>query len=770
MKQRILYILLLITTWIGGTNVVWGQTTSYVCDDSSEREWSTISNSGNYNLTGPAKTLTFQAKRTAILGISNDKNFYAEYSTDGGNTWNRVLKLSLPERAKWYSFSCEIPENANRVRMITETGATGNKQVRNVSVTRATTLSAPASVDMSGVKIGKSVSTTFDVDFNNTTYPQELTGSCTNNAFTVDGVSLGETGTAQIGITFAPTEAGNHSGTVTLKMGTASTTFTVSGVAADKGTPAFTWSLANIATGREYTDFFTTTNEDCAVTFTSSDESVAKVVDGVLCTFSKEGQATITVTQAGNDDWHSHQQSYTVTVSKPQNHLPLSISDANWSILAKNIKGGSYKWDGGIQHHSLAYSDREFEIAFTGIPDKLSFNHRVTDSNIDDEVRWSVKESSDGNSFEETWSTKTNNGSAQVQLKPTTRYVRIFCRCIYYENVSNIHISELSYFTSNATDMSFGENIQDDAVTPKTFTISHCNAGFGATIVSSNPENFSVSPSELTSTGGDKMGEETITVTYLNKNVGEHTGTITISDPNGSNSPISFNVSGSTLSHTLVLDPSVAPSYDIRVYKKARLNRTIPAGLCTLTIPFNYNISGIPNAYAAQLALVTYNQNDGYTLYFERVADGQMLANQPYVVYLPEAIPNPEWSEFDIEAPNAGSVTTDRTQGWTMCANYTPGVSMEGKYGIAGGKMCLGAAGSTINAYTAYFVPPTASGARVRMAVKDGDVVTYIGSVQEAEGYEKVEVFRLDGTRQSDMTKGINIIRMEDGTVRKVFK
>ena len=63
-----------------------------------------------------------------------------------------------------------ITINSNQVRFITETGATGKKQIRNVKVTRATTLSAPSSVDMGEVKIGKSISAQVNVSFNNTTY------------------------------------------------------------------------------------------------------------------------------------------------------------------------------------------------------------------------------------------------------------------------------------------------------------------------------------------------------------------------------------------------------------------------------------------------------------------------------------------------------------------------------------------------------------------------------------------------------------------------
>ena len=437
--------------------------------------------------------------------------------------------------------------------------------------------------------------------------------------------------------------------------------------------------------------------------------------------------------------------------------MPLAITESNWSVLTQNIQGGSFGWDGGVQHHSLAYGNREFEIAFQGIPDKLTFDHRVTDSNIDSRVKWTVTESSNGSDFTEAWSTGTNNGSASVQLKPTSRYVRIKCYCIYYENVSNIQITELRYLNASATSIDFGENVEGDAVT-KTFTLRHANAGYGVTLVSSNPDAFEVSPSTLTTTGGDKMGEETITVTYKNNTVGKHSGTITIADPNGTNASVSVNLSATTISSGLILNPTQTPNYDVRTYKRIVLQRTLPMGYSTITLPFTYNIGGVEGGYVAQLELVTHNQQDGYTLYFKKVSDGIMHPHQPYVLYLPIEIANPEWGETAVSSPDAQNI---QKAGWTMQANYTPGVSMEGKYGIVGGKLCLGGAGSTINAYTAYFIPPAEAKGRVRVAMLDNDgTTTYIHSLSDTESdKETTAIYRLDGTKQTALTKGTSLTR-----------
>ena len=775
MIQKLRYILLILAALIGGDSNIWawGENTSYVLELNSEYTFSTgmFDFSGkagsSHELNGPGKTVTFEAKK------NGENYFYLQCSTDGNNWTDVGGEISLSK--DYQPFTCELPNTQVRfIRFFAKTGATLKKWYKNVKVTRATTLSTTTtSLNLGEVKVGKSISAQVNVDYNNTKYPQQLTGSCTNSAFTVESRSIGETSTkegpAPVTINFAPTTAGTHTDTVTLSMNGVETSFTVTGTAQDKGTPAFTWNLSNVAPGREYADFFSSTNSDTQISYTSSDNTIAEVINGVLITYAKEGSVDITVTQQGNDDWHEKSATYTINVSKPQDHLPLAITESNWSVLTQNIQGGSFAWDGGIQHHSLGYGNREFEIAFQGIPDKLTFDHRVTDSNIDGEVKWTVTESSNGRDFTEAWSTGTNNGSASVQLKPTSRYVRIKCYCIYYENVSNIQISELRYLTSTASSLDFGENVEGDAVS-KTFTLKHANAGYGVTLTSSNPNAFEVSPTVLTATGGDKMGEETITVTYKNNTVGSHSGTITIADPSGSNAAITLNVAGTTLSNTLFLKPTETPNYDVRTYKRIVLQRTLPMGYSTITLPFAYDIDLVEGgAFVAQLELVTHNQHDGYTLYFRKVADGVMQPNQPYVLYMPFEITNAEWGETAISSPEEQSISKN---GWTMQANYTPGVSMEGKYGIVGGKLCLGGAGSAINAYTAYFIPPAEAKGRVRVAMLDNDgTTTYIHSLSDTESdKETTAIYRLDGTKQTALTKGINIVRMQDGSVRKVLK
>ena len=206
------------------------------------------------------------------------------------------------------------------------------------------------------------------------------------------------------------------------------------------------------------------------------------------------------------------------------------------------------------------------------------------------------------------------------------------------------------------------------------------------------------------------------------------------------------------------------------------LERNLPEKkFFTLTLPFDYNLNGIKNganvAYAAQLALVTHNEKDCYTLYFKQVEDGQMRANQPYIVWLPVGLP--DFGNVVVNFGEEGSITVN---GWTMQGNYTPNTPMNGNFGIAKGLLCKGEGeNAKINAYTAYFIPPTHShgteNVRARVAVMDeGGNTTYIGELKDLDGNAPEEVFGIDGTRLPEMRKGINIVRQKDGSVRKIVK
>ena len=119
--------------------------TCYILEDLTERKWDT-NDSEEYTIpSGTPDSLFFQAKRTAILGFSNSTNFYAQYRTENGS-WTRAMTINLENKDTWYNLSCDIPDNAKYIRFITETGATGNKHIQNVRVTRKKDLTPSDSI------------------------------------------------------------------------------------------------------------------------------------------------------------------------------------------------------------------------------------------------------------------------------------------------------------------------------------------------------------------------------------------------------------------------------------------------------------------------------------------------------------------------------------------------------------------------------------------------------------------------------------------------
>ena len=235
MKQKLLYILFLISA-LGSPLRLEAQSIYYITVQSGEKTWTSPNSSDAFALPdNHGSILAFEAERTPVLGFTGG-SVYAQYSTDKKN-WTDAYEAGLSEKNKWYSFSCSnIPLDAKYIRFQSKTGATGTKHIRNVKISRATTLSvASESLAFGNVQKGSSLNKTISVNFNNTYTGSVLTGTCDNPLFTVTQKSMGETGSENITVTYSPTALGQQSGTVTLTMGTVgkdnnkTCTFTVSG-------------------------------------------------------------------------------------------------------------------------------------------------------------------------------------------------------------------------------------------------------------------------------------------------------------------------------------------------------------------------------------------------------------------------------------------------------------------------------------------------------------------------------------------------------------
>lgn len=234
----------------------------------------------------------------------------------------------------------------------------------------------------------------------------------------------------------------------------------------------------------------------------------------------------------------------------------------------------------------------------------------------------------------------------------------------------------------------------------------------------------------------------------------------------------------------LTLSPTEAPSFAAGTYRRVVLNRALKAGYNSLALPFNTTVEDIMGAdydattdWVAQLNLVTYNKQDGYSLYFER--SNEIVANQPYILHLGVNKSNVVFKNVDLVV--AASATQTATGGvnnysdWQMVSNYSPNCEMEGKYGVVNaagteGALKKGGAGSTLKAYTAYIIYNGAAPTQVKTAYLDEDEADAILELirNQQEEMADQQIYDLQGRRLSRTQRGVNIIRQKDGTTKKV--
>lgn len=160
----------------------------------------------------------------------------------------------------------------------------------------------------------------------------------------------GENGTVVVGdktgtVTITAKFAGND----TYNEATASYTLNI----IEKEVATLSFDVKGITVYPNAEDFnqpkLTTSPENLTVTYTSTDDNIATVVDGVLMIGDKIGKATITATFAGNDEYAKAEASYTVTV-EPR---PIVVADEDvefelyvgqtgtetFTVMAQNLKG-----------------------------------------------------------------------------------------------------------------------------------------------------------------------------------------------------------------------------------------------------------------------------------------------------------------------------------------------------------------------------------------------------------------------------------------------
>ena len=216
----------------------------------------------------------------------------------------------------------------------------------------------------------------------------------------------------------------------------------------------------------------------------------------------------------------------------------------------------------------------------------------------------------------------------------------------------------------------------------------------------------------------------------------------------------------------LTLEPKSVDSYRTGTYDKVIVNREFKAGYSSLCVPFNTTVEeftgGDADAFVASLDEVQVNADNSSTLVFGKGTD--IEANHPYIIYMSKALSAPTMTNKPVYSESPETVMVGD---WSMTGNYEIGKSMYGLYGVANNSdIRKGGSNSTINGLAAFITGPADANVRARF---DNSDVTGVTDVLINTETMMTDIYSIDGLRLSSLRKGMNIVKMSDNSVRKIF-
>ena len=287
---------------------------AYVLDDAAERTLNTIDEE-TYTINGPASQLVFTANRTKLAGFSGG-NLKVDIYYDGG--WHNIFNESVPLSDYQTYGPYAIPRNTTQVKFYTETGATGYKHVKDVAVTMAHYLETTTpSVTVDKSIIGDAIACTATIQYSN--LPDEVPVTNSSKQIVLADESLGnvcgEYGKKTIHFTAYPTAVGEIHDTLVISEPLTGLSLRIPVlVQTQRNTQTITWDNApdSILTTDEVT---LAASAQTAITYSSSDKTVAYVGAENKLVIMKAGEVTITATAAQDDKYEEATQSKTITIS-----------------------------------------------------------------------------------------------------------------------------------------------------------------------------------------------------------------------------------------------------------------------------------------------------------------------------------------------------------------------------------------------------------------------------------------------------------------------
>lgn len=199
--------------------------------------------------------------------------------------------------------------------------------------------------------------------------------------------------------------------------------------------------------------------------------------------------------------------------------------------------------------------------------------------------------------------------------------------------------------------------------------------------------------------------------------------------------------------------------------KSASYNRNMSNQWGTICLPF----------------AITFNKvKDPYDFYKIKEANSETISLERYTSNIPAGTPmvvrrNAAESGINIQSSNClvaaepGAGTS--ANGLSLKGTFTDMTIHNGEgYYIASNAFWPATKDVKVGAYRAYFAGnvPNAAAGQLRISVVE-DEETSIELLEALTNFDEAQIFNLQGTRQSDFRSGISLVRMPNGSVRKLI-
>jgi hypothetical protein len=220
----------------------------------------------------------------------------------------------------------------------------------------------------------------------------------------------------------------------------------------------------------------------------------------------------------------------------------------------------------------------------------------------------------------------------------------------------------------------------------------------------------------------------------------------------------------------LILDETddVVPEINGVVYPKVTVKRTIkPETWSTFVVPFDIPKSMLSGWEVKELS-ESKQDGDHLNVWFKDCEDG-IKAGVPYMVR--NAVMEDDLTEIVMENVKVNTLVLNnkKTDGVTFVGQYVKTNIPVGDFFISGNTFYQAAHDrNTMKGFRARLVPDVAAGVKSVGIAMDGSESTSVDNIESAKAVVE-SVYGADGIPRPCIQIGLNIVKMSDGTVKKVY-